>query len=167
MEELMPTKTLAFLQRHEMKITTIGNTDILKLPKTAFLASNHIKSNEVLRCYDWAIRMRDEGRCVVSGFSSKLERDVFHFLRKGKQPIIIVLARKLYREMPEEWKPLLDAGRLLVISVSDAPRQSRQSALLRNRYVADIAQHLVMTGVMESSSLYSFYEDYREKIISL
>ena len=63
----------------------LGNKDLLKLPKTAFLASNTIPSETVLRCYDWATEMRNQGKCVISGFSSKLERDVLHFLLKGKK----------------------------------------------------------------------------------
>lgn len=145
----------------------LGNKALLDMPKTAFLASSHIKSGEVMACYEWAIRMRDEGRCVVSGFSSRLERDVFDFLKQGQQPIIIVLARQLYHKTPEEWQPLIDANRLLVISVSNTPRQSRQTALIRNRYVADIAQHLVLVGVTENSSLYNFYEKYKDKIVAL
>ena len=53
-----------------MTIDFCGNKDLLKLPKTAFLASNTISSESVLRCYDWATEMRHQGRCVVSGFSS-------------------------------------------------------------------------------------------------
>ena len=48
----------------------------------------------VLKCYDWASG-KHEG-CVISGFSSKLEKDVLHFLLKSKCPVILVLARKMY-----------------------------------------------------------------------
>ena len=73
--------------------------ELLKLKKTAFLASSTISSETVLRCYDWATEMRNRGECVVSGFSSKLEQDVLHFLLKGNQPIIVVLARRMYRKL--------------------------------------------------------------------
>ena len=62
---------------------------------------------------------------VVSGFSSKLERDVWRFLVKGQQPIILVLARSLYLRVPPELQSLLDAGRLLIISTSASDRQSK------------------------------------------
>ena len=32
----------------------LGNQELLKLPKTAFLASSAIPLDMVLRCYDWA-----------------------------------------------------------------------------------------------------------------
>ena len=75
----------------------LGNRELLKQQKTAFLASGTIAPDVVLRCYDWATG-EHEG-CVVSGFSSKLEQDVLHFLLKAKTPVIMVLARRMYREI--------------------------------------------------------------------
>ena len=60
-----------------------------------------------------------------------------------------------------------DCQSLFVISTTDSPRQSRATALARNRYVATIAQHIVLAGVDESGSLYCFYEDYKDKISNL
>ena len=77
-----------------MDIQYLGNQELLKLQKTAFLASNTIPIEMVLKCYDWASG-KHEG-CVISGFSSKLEKDVLHFLLKSKCPVILVLARKMY-----------------------------------------------------------------------
>lgn len=124
-----------------MALTYLGNRDLLRLPKTAFLASSTIPVEMVMRCYDWAIAMRKEGRCVVSGFSSKLERDVWRFLVKGQQPIILVLARSLYLRVPPELQSLLDAGRLLIISTSASDRQSKlcylcSAKLYDSRYLA-------------------------------
>ena len=105
-----------------MYLEYLGNEQLLHLPKTAFLASNTISSETVLRCYDWATEMCRQGRCVVSDFSSKLEKDVLHFLLKGNQPIIMVLARRMYREFPEELKKALEQNRLLIISTSNTAR---------------------------------------------
>lgn len=62
----------------------IGSTDILKLPKTAFLCSRKISPQSVMACYDWATKQRSTGRCVISGFHSQIEKDVLHFFAKGK-----------------------------------------------------------------------------------
>lgn len=51
-----------------MNITYLGNKELLGVPKTAFLAASNIPPDMVLKCYDWAVRMADEGRCVISGF---------------------------------------------------------------------------------------------------
>ena len=76
-----------------MIAASLGNIELLKQPKTAFLCSRKVPVSAVLKYYDWAIEQREKGNCVVSGFHSQLEKDVFHYLLKGKQPIIIVLAR--------------------------------------------------------------------------
>ena len=87
-----------------MIVTTeyLGNQELLKLQKTAFLASSNIATETVLQVYDWATDMRSSGECVISGFNSKLEQDVLHFLLKGSQPIILVLARRMYKIIPKK-----------------------------------------------------------------
>lgn len=144
-------------------ITYYGNKELLKLHKTAFLAASNIPPEMVLRCYDWAVRMAEEGQCVISGFSSHLEREVLHFLMKGRQPIIVVLARAMYKDIPPEFQKLLNEKRLLVISVSKAVRQSKATAHIRNKYICDQADRLVFVGVTESSSLYPLFQAYHEK----
>lgn len=139
----------------------LGNKELLKLPKTAFLASSTIPLDMVLRCYDWATA-KHEG-CVVSGFSSKLEQDVLHFLIKDKRPVIMVLARQMYKRIPEELQPLLDDGRLLIISTTDATRQSRATALMRNRYICELTEEIIFVGVNEESSLSPLKEKYQSK----
>ena len=142
----------------------LGNQGLLELKKTAFLASSTISSETVLRCYDWATAMRNRGECVVSGFSSKLEQDVLHFLLKGSQPIIIVLARRMYKVIPDELKEPLAQNRLLIISVSNAARQSKMTAMVRNRYVCEMADRIVFVGVTEHSGLYAYKNIYHNKL---
>lgn len=138
-----------------MNVEYLGNKELLKVQKTAFLASSTISSESVLKCYDWATEMRRRGECVVSGFNSKLEQDVLHFLLKGTQPIIIVLARKMYKIIPKELQALMEQNRLLIISVSNAARQSKSTALARNRYICEISDQILFVGVTEQSSLNS------------
>ena len=145
-------------------IDYLGNKELLNVPKTAFLASSIIPPDMVLKCYDWTTQMAKEGRCVVSGFSSHLEREVLHFLAKGKQPIILVLAREMYKQIPSELQPLLDANRLLIISVSNATRQSKATAYARNKYICEIADQILFVGVTEKSSLCPLKDVYKNKI---
>jgi hypothetical protein len=141
-----------------MQTTTIGNTDLLKINKTAFFAPSQIATLSVLKCYDWAQQMCDENKCVISGFSSRLEKDVLHFLLKGKQPIIVVLSRKMYHELPEELKEPTTQGRLLIISTSNDVRQSKQNAYRRNCYIAEVTNEFVFPTIPnKDSSLYSIY----------
>ena len=147
-----------------MKVEYLGNQELLQLKKAAFLASSTISSETVLQVYDWATEMRNRGECVVSGFSSKLEQDVLHFLLKGSQPIIIVLARKMYKVIPDELKEPLAQNRLLIISVSNAIRQSKVTAMARNKYVCEMADRILFVGVTEQSSLCSYKNEYRSKL---
>ena len=146
-----------------LKVEYLGNQELLKLKKTAFLASSTISSKTVLSVYDWATEMRNRRECVISGFSSKLEQDVLHFLLKGSQPIILVLARRMYRDIPDELKEPLVQNRLLIISVSNAVRQSKITAMARNRYVCEMADKIFFVGVTEQSSLYTLKKEFENK----
>lgn len=145
-------------------IEYIGYKELLKLKKTAFLASSTIAPEMVLRCYDWAAG-KHEG-CVVSGFSSKLEKDVLHFLLKPMCPVILVLARQMYKAIPEELKEGLEQERLLIISTSTAVRQSKVTALARNKYICEIAESILFVGVTTKSSLYPLTDKFKQKISS-
>lgn len=150
-----------------MTVEYVGNTDLLNVHKTAFLASSTIPPDMVLKCYDWAVKMANEGRCVISGFSSHLEREVLHFLVKGRQPIILVLARQMYKQIPPELQLLLDENRLLIISVSNAVRQSKATAHVRNRYICEIADQILFVGVNEKSSLFELESENEVKVVTL
>lgn len=143
-----------------IELNYLGNKDLLKLPKTAFLASNTFSSEVVLKCYDWATERSKSGDCVVSGFSSKMEKDVLHFLLKGKSPIIVVLARQMYKVVPVDLKEALEQNRLLIISTSNAARQSRATALVRNRYVCEMADE-IFACISPKSSLSYCLKNYK------
>ena len=123
-----------------------GNEALLKREKVGFLASRRVPPEAVMRCLDWATRMRDEGVCVMSGFQSPLEKEVLDILLKGTSPLILVLARRMWdaRHIPTLFRQPLADGRLLVISpVSQSiSRVDARSAALRNRYILDHADRL-------------------------
>lgn len=144
-----------------IRVEYLGNKELLKLPKTAFLASSTIPPDMVLKCYDWATA-KHEG-CVVSGFSSKLEQDVLHFLIKAQYPVILVLARCMYKVIPAELKEAIEEGRLLIISVSNATRQSKATAYARNKYICEMSDHILFIGVTEKSSLFELKKEYGVK----
>ena len=149
------------------KMQYLGNSSLLHLPKSAFLASSTIPVEMVLRCYDWAVWMRDERRCVISGFNSRLEKDVLKLLITGTQPIILVLAREMYHRIPPELQQLLNAGRLLIISTSSSPRQSKATAFARNKYICEQADEILLVGADAKSSLYPLRTSYAEKLIRI
>ena len=145
----------------------VGNESLLQMPKVAFLASSVIPIGEVMSCYDWAIKMRKENNCVISGFSSKLEKDVWDFLVDGNQPIILVLARRMYHDIPDDMQKLLDSGRLLIVSTTSSHRQSRSTAFIRNKFICEQADRIVMVGVTATSSLFPLSNEFKSKLVSL
>lgn len=129
-----------------MITASLGNTELLKLPKTAFLCSRKIPASVVLKCYDWAIEQRESGVCVISGFHSEIEKDVLYYLLKGKQPIILALARGLKEKIEPEFEKHLEQGRLLIITPFDktVKRVSSQNAQKRNFLMTNLADEITI-----------------------
>ena len=136
----------------------LGNKDLLGRNLTAFLASRTVLLASVLPCYDWATSLSPGADCVVSGFQSHIEQDVLHFLLKKKIPVIVVLARRLYSQIPKALQEAHDEGRVLFISICNSVRGSRATALARNKYAAEISRKVVFGMLQESSSLYEIYQ---------
>jgi predicted Rossmann fold nucleotide-binding protein DprA/Smf involved in DNA uptake len=144
----------------EQQIFYMGDQSILDLYKVAFLSSRRISSDAVLKCLDWATEQRDKGVCVMSGFHSPLEKDVLYFLLKGKQPVVLVLGRSLYRQFPNEFEKPLEEKRLLIVSPMNQTisRYSARSSLIRNKYIIDTADEIVFGALDMTGSLYPLYE---------
>lgn len=97
-----------------------------------------------------------EGTCVIGGFQSALERDVLKILlKRGSQPVVMALARAMWRTVPTVYRMAIDAGRLLVVSpvAQTIHRVSRNSAFIRNRIVLANATHAVFATVDPDGSL--------------
>jgi hypothetical protein len=124
----------------------LGNTAIWELPKTAFLCSRKVPAAQVLKCYDWAIGMREAGTCVMLGAHSQLEKDVLHYLLKGQQPVVVVLARGMKKKLEPELSTQLDKGRLLVVAPfpKQVKRVTADTAMGRNRFVLKHARAVVV-----------------------
>ena len=132
----------------------IGNAALLDLPdKVAFLSSRRISAADVLKCYEWAEKIRDTDQCVISGFQSPLEKDVLKFLLRGKVPIILVLARSLWKTVPEELREPVEKGRLLIVSPVSAARASAATAAARNRWILANCTSLVLGSLDPNGNL--------------
>jgi predicted Rossmann fold nucleotide-binding protein DprA/Smf involved in DNA uptake len=146
-----------------------GNIEILKLQKTAFLCSRKIPASIVLKCYDWAIEQREAGNCVISGFHSQIERDVFHYLEKGTQPIIIAIARGIPDKLPENLKKHIDEGRMLVISPfnKNIKKVTINTASIRNQMMIELADKVVIGFADPNGKLNQILFDINKNITYL
>ena len=124
----------------------IGNKDILNLKKNAFLCSRKVPAEIVLKSYDWAKEQRKKGCCVVCGNHSQIEKDVFEILLKGKQPLILVLARNIKKRLEPEIKKAVKKNRILIISPFNETikRITRETAEIRNKYIIDISDKITV-----------------------
>ena len=150
-----------------MITASCGNIELLKLPKTAFLCSRNIPASVILKCYDWAIEQRDKGNCIISGFHSKIEKDVFHYLLAGTQPVIMVLARGMKEKIKPELKAAVDAGRLLLITPfkNSVKRVTVETAEQRNRFMIEISDDIVIGYTSKGGMLDSMIANVKNKKI--
>lgn len=122
--------------------TYFGNKDLLNRQKIGFLASRKIAFPAILPTLDWAVEIsKRTDVAVVSGFHSRLEKDVLKFLLQGQCGIIIVLARGMYRKLPKIYDVAMNNNRLLIISLEKetVTRVSERTAHKRNKYVEKLA----------------------------
>ena len=125
--------------------TYLGNMELLERWKIGFIASRTVSTTSVLPALDWAVATsRRTDVAVVSGFHSRLERDVLQFLLRGRCGIIVVLARGMYRKLPKLLEPAMTDNRLLVISLEKetVTRTSEHTAHKRNKHVAALSDEL-------------------------
>ena len=154
--------------KHIRNVQMIGNAGLMGLPKTAFLSSRKVAPQDVMRCYDWATGMRGGGGtpggsagrlappCVVGGFQSALERDMLKLLLPdGGPPIVMVLARGMWRSVPVEYREPINAGRMLVVSPfsQGVVRVSKETAERRNGWILDHCDEAVFASLDPNGSL--------------
>ena len=125
--------------------TYLGNTELFEKRKVGFLASRKISTLSILPTLDWAMQVcKQTDIAIVSGFHSKMERDVLKILLQGECGIIVVLARGMYRKLPKQYEVAMLQNRLLIISYEKESviRISEATAHKRNNYVREIADEM-------------------------
>lgn len=63
----------------------------------------------------------------------------------------------------------LEQNHLLIISASNSVRQSKETALARNKYICDIADKILFVDVTEQSNLYELQHHLcnKQKLVTL
>ena len=126
-------------------LNVLGSLELLAMPKTALFCSNRCPGGAILSAYDQAQRWRDEGRCVIGGFHSPIEKECLKILLRGRQPIIICPARGIENmRLPKDWRAGIDNGRLLLLSAfpKNIHRPKTAFADRRNKLVAALADEI-------------------------
>ena len=142
---------------------TLGNISLLSQPTHGFLCSRCTKSSAILPCLDWANEMAHGSTPVMSTFHSELESAVLDVLLRGTCPIILILGRRLYTDIPTKLKTALDTGRLLIVSLSNQQRITKESAFRCNEFICHNSSHLTFGFVSNNSSLFPLFQETQNK----
>jgi len=137
-------------------LTALGNLALLSQPKTGLFCSRRCPGNAILSAYDTARKLRDEGATVISGFHSPVEKECLRILLRGKQPILICLARSLEKiRLPGDWRRALENGRLLLLSPFEKrPRRpTTESSHQRNELVAALSDEVLIIHAEPGGSI--------------
>ena len=143
-------------QQAPTTLTALGNVALLSQPKTALFCSVRCPGDAILGAYDAARTLRDQGVTVVSGFHSPVEKECLRILLRGKQPIIVCLARALEKiRLPANWRSAVEAGRLLLVSPFEKrPRRpTTESAQRRNEIVAALSDEVLIIHAESGGSV--------------
>ena len=138
------------------RLWAIGSPEILGEKKVGLFCSVRCPGDAILGAYDSARKLRDESVTVVSGFHSPVEKECLRILLRGKQPIIICLARALEKiRLPADWRSAVDAGRLLLVSPFEKrPRRpTTESAQRRNEIVAVLSDEVLIIHAEPGGSI--------------
>ena len=82
---------------------------------------------------------------------SLIFRELFVFLHRYRYKFFI--CQKMYKGLPVEIQSAINNDEALIISLSHLPRNSKQSARVRNKYIINIADKVVFGALDTSSSL--------------
>jgi predicted Rossmann fold nucleotide-binding protein DprA/Smf involved in DNA uptake len=138
-----PDKLLCYLgDDAPAALSAVGNLDLLETRPLALFCSQKCPGSLILQTYDLAQRLREESTAVIGGFHSPVERECLTILLRGKNPIIICLARGFERmRIPKEYRKPMDNGRMLLLSpFSERTRRADKGlAVKRNAVVAALA----------------------------
>jgi len=143
-------------------IAYMGNLALLKERKTALFCSVKCPGCEIIKTLDYAMKLRNEGKTLISGFHSPVEKECFNIYLRGDAPVIVCPARGLEEmRIKREWRKPLKAGKMLILSPFTAleRRLKRDLAWKRNLFAAAIAEEIVIAYAGKGSRTERLGED--------
>jgi len=158
-DRYFPAALGQFLGKHAPKsIRVLGDISILQKPLFALFSSIRCPGDLILKTYDLARSLRDQGVAVMGGFHSPIEQDVLQILLKGKQPVVVCPARSIFKMIvPREWRGPMAEGRLTVLSFFGEGNERKTEALAekRNLCVAALADKVIIAHALPGSKTFS------------
>lgn len=151
---------IAEIQRIDLRghaLKAIGDLNNLNQSLLGIMCSQSCPGDLVLKGFDAAKQIRDQGYCVVSGFHSSMEKDIFEILSRGNQPIIQCLAKaiEVYR-MPQSLRRRVEAGQLTIIAPDFSEienRITRKTVEMRNATIFNICDQVLIIHAQKRGNL--------------
>lgn len=133
----------------------VGNLEILKYKKCAFLCSNDFNPYAYLNSISWVMTKKNCNICIINNNHSILEKRVFNYSLKGTQPLILVLARGLKTRIEPKIKAEVDKGRLLIIAPfpKEVKRVTKETAYKRNQTIIELADEITVGYMQKGGSI--------------
>jgi len=173
-----------FLGKRIESVRSRGNGRVLRRPKLALFSSRKCPGDIILKTFDLAQSLRNQGVTVIGGFHSPMEQECLRILLRGEQPVIICPARSIDRmRVRPEWEAPMAEGRLLLLSpfAPEKNRVSAERAQVRNRFVAAVAdaifiayaesggnaEALAREAVKWNKSLFTFDSPNNDRLMKL
>lgn len=140
----------------------LGDENIFKFHKTAYLCSRKFPASAVVKSFDWAVEQCDKGNCIICGAHSKIEKDIFNILLSGTQPLILVLARGMKSNYSTEIKSAVENNRLLIVTPfpNNIKRITEKTSRERNLFMLDLADEIVIGYAYKQGSLQEIISKY-------
>ncbi len=120
---------------------------------TAYFCSARCPGRIIMDSHALAKTWGEGGQPIISGFHSPVEKEVLRLLLRSKAPICLVVAHRMPKKIPKDFRRPMDAGRMILASPFDdsARRTTAESALCRNMIVAAIAEKVFVAYAAEGS----------------
>lgn len=135
-------------------------TDSAPSHTVAVITSSRVPPSVLLAAYDVSVLLRSNATNTIGGFHTSLERECLEILLRGQQPITICPARefgeghRLYSgKLWESVKRGVAEGRVTIQSPPGVrgTRITRQNAEIRNAYLLEIADRMLVLAASEGS----------------
>ena len=143
-------------------LNALGDVSILQQPLLGVLCSVKCPTNLILKAHDVTRELADQGQAVISGFQSPIEKEMLTVLLRGNGSIVVCPARGLDgMRIPMDWRPAIDAGKMLVISPfgEQVKRPTDELARQRNHFVATLAARILFIHARAGGSLESLLRE--------
>ena len=155
--------------RFSNNVKHLGNLDLLRLNKTAFLSSSKKSSNSITNVEKWVNTINTNDTCIISGFQSEIEKLVLERLLKTKAKIILVMAKRMFISCPQKYKEAVNEGRMLIITPYSnlGCVVTKSTAKKRNLYVVNHANKIVVGDITPNGMIENILKGCDKKIVRL